>query len=451
MNKKITICMLAAITLAACTNGDELKDGLLTDELEVTDEQLASDVPIAFAPVKIADMQWEATVETEPTRGGSINHEDFTMDSLGVFCLAKSELPGAQVALTWSSSYSRIIWAFNEMAEVKGAGVNQGTVVWSEERPIHFYPSNSFYTYCFVAYHPWMKYAVVEKGNNLKAYIKVDGNDDVIHSLALEAETKFSDDDVNSLAFSKQYYDAIVSQGLPWDGTLPKFQFQHLMSRLDFSFRFDENDLPTKKLHVEKVEFNDFPCLLNLPLASFNKDAVLVSTSISPTSIIYVQNNTDSQLGKLVINNQKLKDIDPNFASAFGHFELREKGETPISGIQEGSEYKYNLTSEFKKVGDCILIPPVKNTHSKRNIGLYVTLADDSGHKYKNSTPIKLTCPTTGWGWAMGTSYDVRIILSNPLTHKVNSAPARRSASSTDSDGVTLWQPDAKVTITARQ
>ena len=446
MNKKITICMLAAITLAACSSNDDVQNGLPTDEQELTREQLVSDVPMTFAPVELADIQWEATVEAEPTRGGSVDADDFTIDSLGVFCLARKALEAAPYTLSWNSNRESIRWAFNEMAEVTGAGDNKGTVVWNKEFQLHYYHAQPWYTYCFIAYHPWTEY-VVTTASTLKAYIKVDGNDDVIHAVAAEPETKFGVPAVDSLAFSRSYYSAIRNQGHPWEGTYPKFEFKHLMSRLDFSFRFDENDLPSKNLHVEKVEFDDFYCIMQLSLASFNKNTGVVTNPINSESLPYVLNQ--AKLDEITINGEKLKELDPLYASALGHFELREKGETLISGIRENGAYKYNLTSEFKKVGDCILIPPVQSTTSKKDIKLFVTLCDDYGKKYRNQEAIKLPMPSPRW--AMGTSYDVRIILSNPLTHKVNSAPARRSASATATDGATLWQPNAKVTITARQ
>ena len=446
MNKKITICMLAAITLAACSSNDDVQNGVLMDEQELTREQLVSDVPMTFAPVELNDMQWKATVETEPTRGGSVDAANFTIDSLGVFCLARKALAAAPYALSWNSERESIRWSFNEMAEVKGEGDNKGTVVWNKDFQLHYYHAQPWYTYCFIAYRPRTQY-VVTTASTLKAYIKVDGNDDVIHAVAAEPETKFGVPAVDSLAFSRSYYSAIRNQGRSWDGTYPKFQFQHLMSRLNFNFRFDENDLPSKNLHVEKVEFDDFYCIMQLTLATFNKTTGEVTNPINSESLPYVLN--ESKLDAITINGEKLKDIDPRYASALGHFELREKGETPISGIREDGAYKYNLTSEFKKVGDCILIPPVQSTTSKKDIKLFVTLCDDNGKKYKNKSAIKLLMPSPRW--AMGTCYDVHITLSNPLTHPVTSAPARRSASATATDGATLWQPNAKVTITARQ
>ena len=314
---------------------------------------------------------------------------------------------------------------------------------------MHFYPKQDWYTYGFVAYHPWTKY-VVGAGTTVKAYFKIDGNDDIIHAIASTPEATLGED-LDNLAFSRSYFNTIRSQGLPWEGTSPKFQFKHVLTRLNFSFRFDENDLPARNLHVDKVEFDEFPCIVQLTLASLDKTAGVVKDMITPSSTIYVKNSNTSELGKVVVDGDTLMYTDPNFASAFGHFELREKGETPISGIREGASFKYNLSSEFKKVGDCILVPPVKDTHSKRDIKLFVTLCDDNGNKFKNSSYIKITCPSTGW--LMGKSYDVRITLNAPSGYGTSLAPSMSAASTSTetADGTILWQPKATVTVTPRK
>ncbi len=451
MNIRHTIYILAAVALAACSGNDDVWKLASDDHQYLLKKGVLSDVPISFAPVEIADLQWGAEPVSE-TRGGSVNADEFAADSFGVFCLAKRKLAAGPKTLTWSKPYANdlynkhLVWVENEMASVKSNGGNQGEMTWSDEHQLQFYPSNFWYTYGFVAYHPWTKHVVFSK-SVLKAYIKVDGNDDVIYAVENGPETTFGEKnaDVDELSFSKQYYDSIRTRNLSWDGTLPKFEFKHLLTRLDFYFKLENT--PTKNIHVDKVEFDNFRCIVILPLAKgeFNQ-GLIRSYSDTP----YILNDTDTVPDKGLARTKTydgsyLKD-DPKFASAFGHFELREKGETPISGIRAGSAYKYNLTSEFKKVGDCIIIPPVKKKYNNSEIELFVTLCDDNGKKFRNSTAITLSAPDQEW--AGDTRYKVNITLNAPSGYGSSSAPAMRApATETTADGVTLWEPKATVSI----
>lgn len=451
---KIERLLWASVSIAimACS-GDELTKEWNSDSETVVETSL-SNVPIQFAPISMRDFFVEAETVT---RGGSVDSEDIIVDSVGIFCLAKKELDEAPKEITWTRPYSNdlynehLVWTDNEMAAIKMSDdSNMGKIVWSEQYDMHYYPSNAWYTYGFAAYHPWTEYIAFSK-STLTAYIKVDGNDDVICAIADSPDVVFGDQnaDVDELSFSKKYYNLIYKRGLGMEGTYPRFEFKHIMSRLDFNFRFDE--VTSKNLHVDKVEFDNFYCIMKLELAKLNGTTGTIYNPITTSTLPYVIN--DDKLKDVKIGGVKLMDLDPKFASAFGHFELREKGETPISGIREGSEYKYNLTTEFKKIGDCVLIPPVQSNTSKRNIRLYVTLCDDNGQKYRNNNAIILEMPSPRWD--IGTRYDVFITLNAPQGYGTASAPSLRANSTsstlTTDDGVALWQPDVKVTITPRK
>ncbi len=451
MNIRHTIYLLAAVAMVACSGSDDVWKLASDDHQHLSKDGALSDVPISFAPVEIANLQWGVEPVSE-TRGGSVNADEFTADSFGVFCLAKLKLAAApeKAPMSWSRTFAsesnkkHNVWTENEMASVKSIGGNKGEMVWSDEHQLLYYSSDPWYTYGFAAYHPWTEHVVFSK-SSIIAYIKVDGNDDVMCAVANAPETTFGERnaDVDELAFSKQYYDSIRTRNLSWAGTFPKFEFKHLLTRLDFYFKLENT--PTKNIHVDKVEFDDFPCIVKLPLVNgdFTNGKII---SYASTSTTYVLNDNADQLGSIKLNdNSYLKD-DPKFSSAFGHFELREKGETPISGIKAGSVYKYNLTSEFKKVGDCIIIPPVKSSHRRSTIKLFVTLCDDNGKKFRNSAAITLSAPNPEWG--RETRYKVNITLSAPAGYGSSSAPAMRApATETTADGVTLWQPEATVSI----
>ena len=395
MNIKGFIGMMAATALTACSSDNP--------EIAVHDtsaaESLYSTVPIVFAPVDLADMQWDVEyTDEDATRGGSVDASDFTVDSVGLFCLSRTQLEDAPKPVSWSGGYPTAeqnlhnVWSNNEMTRVESIGGNKGKIVWENNISYMnslYYPLNAWYTYCFVAYHPWTPYVEMSK-SYVAAYFHVDGNDDVLYAFAKAPSRKFDDAEVDNLAFSKQYYDKIKEKGYEGEDIYPVLQFRHLMSRLDFSFCFSE--MPDMNYHVEKVEFDNFFNLMRLMLVR--------------------QQNGDAEEYPARLFMTSLPSSFPNFTSYTGHFELREKGETPICGIREGSEYKYNLSTEFKKVGDCILIPPAENLPSARQINLFVTLCDDYGKKYRNKAAIALKAPSAGW--LMGQRYDVKITLNPP-------------------------------------
>lgn len=448
MKKILLVGFVAVATLTGCSDSDDQQANIPLGEETVTAKELvASDVPITFAPVELADVQWGAEPMGE-TRGGSVNGDDFTMDSLGIFCLAKKKLADGPMNPVWNEANKQYkawhVLEKNVMASVKGTDASKGIIQWDKQFKLHFYPSDPWYTYGFVAYHPWTDRLVYDM-KKITAYFKVDGNDDLIYAICTEPEHTFGDDAVDTLSFSKQYYDAIRTQGLDWEGTYPKLQFQRLMSRLDFHFKLDYT--PTKNLHVDKVEFNNFRCIMAVPLAVLDNTNGVMSNTIPSEPYVLNQAN----LNKLTFGGKLLVDTFPDMASYTGHFELREKGESTISGIKAGSDYRYNLSSDPIKVGDCILIPPVRKDRSNSSISLYVTLCDDDGKKFRNKTAI--TVPAPDPRWAMGTRYKVEITLNAPPGYNSSSAPALRAApaTTTDADGVTLWQPDATVSVTARK
>ena len=425
MNIRYTICLLTTIGLVACSGNDDAWNGNAPDEQELTKEQMESDVPIEFAPIDLSGLCWE-TEEVSTTRGGSVDASDFTMDDLGIFCLARKKQADGPMNPLWDGSNKTYkayhIWENNVKASVIGTGNGKGAIQWGKEFQLHFYPSQAWYTYGFVAYHPWTDHLIIAK-KAISAYFKLDGNDDVIHALASEPDKTFGIDEVDGLVFSKQYYDEIRTRGLDPEGTYPVLRFRRLTSRLDFYFCLDGT--PTQNIHVDKVEFSDFPSVMTFSLVGMNNTTGVMTATIPAKP--YVLNKAALEALNYDANTTLLEKF-PDLAPCFDHFELREKGETPISGIKVGSDYKYNLTTDMKKVGDCILIPPVANDHSKRNIQLFVTLCDDNGNKWKNKSAININCPSTGW--LMGKRYDVRITLNAP---SVAAAPRRVASAFTAS------------------
>lgn len=448
MNIRYTICMLATVFLTACSENDDVRKQTSPEVKELTREEMVSDVPINFAPVDLADIQWEVGNVAE-TRGGTVDAADFTMDNVGIFCLAKKKMPDGPMNPVWNGAnktyQKKHVWEDNAQVSIIGNGDGKGTIQWGKEFQLHYYPTEGWYTYGFVAYHPWtdcLKYDM----RAITAYFKLDGNDDVIHAITGMPDKSFGVEEVDGLAFSKQYYDEIRTRQWDFEGTYPVMRFQRLTSRLDFYFCLDV--APTQNIHVDKVEFSAFPSVMSVQLASLDKNTGVMSANIGTKP--YVQNQ--AKLNTLKINDTDLLlDVFPEMSPCFDHFELREEGETFLSGVKVGSDYKYNLTTDLQKVGDCILIPPVAYDHSKSNIQLFVTLCDDNGHKYKNVSAIEIKCPSTGW--LMGKRYDVRITLNAPSGYGTSLAPSMSAASTSTetADGTILWQPKATVTVTPRK
>lgn len=412
MNIRCTIYLFTAVAIVACSSNDDMRNEASTDERQVTKQQLVSETPITFAPVEIADVQWEMDEAQEgATRGGSVDADDFTVDSVGIFCLSRTKMSTGPKAVSWGfpAAYTdeqnlHNVWSNNEMAHIESVGANKGRIVWEKTNYLNYYPTKAWYTYGFVAYHPWTEYVDYSK-SYVHAYIPVDGNDDVLYAMA-KPTALYDDADVNNLAYSKQYYDAIKDKGLSDQGAYPMFQFRHIMSRLDFYFNF--NETPSENIHVDKVEFDGFINIVRLILAKQSGGDM-----VEDLSKVYVTSAPSAKF--------------PELTSFMGHFELRENGETPISGIKVDGEYKYNLTTVPQKVGDCILIPPVAKLPSA-NIKLYVTLCDDNGNKWKNASAITIPYPSPRW--EIGKRYDVKITLNAP---SVSAAPRRAASTFTAS------------------
>lgn len=399
------IWAIAAIALTACSGDDGSVASQGSDDKQQAVEAAASDVPIRFAPISMGDIFMGADI----TRGGSVDGQDLTVDSLGVFCLAQAKIDDSAKNINWygytaSATVKLMRWMDNAMAHITSNGDGTGTIGFEDELQLNSYPATPSYTYGFAAYHPRTTIIKTKNSTNT-AYIIVDGNDDVFYAVASEPEYLFDNADINSLAFSKSYYDR-VRDSYPGNvanaGIYPKLTFTRLTSRLDFYFKMVNTG--NSNFHVDKVEFDDFP---NIMYFGFKLSDGKVVPSVA-TNPFVLNGNTSELVTKHGLDAWGI-------TKAFGHFELREKGEEPISGVKNSDgTYKYNLTEEYQKVGDCIMIPPLPSSHSKRNISLFVTIADDSGKKYKNTAAFTINCPASGW--QQGHCYNVNITLKSPTS-----------------------------------
>lgn len=411
MRKSFLQLAMVMAFLTGCSNSEDVLESMSVNEGVLTDEQLVSKVPIIFAPATIT-----ATVEEMmPTRNAS---GDGMLSNIGMFCLAKRAIADGVTENrkpSWSGKANAIlnrmsIWKNNVPVSLKTTGVNKGDIVWDNTMsPDYFtyYPDNNWFAYGFLAYYPRTE-NIVYSYSSIYAYIKLDGSKPVFYSLAHEPLMNI-DATTNSLGFSKLYYEDMPADK---DGLekyiYPYFTFEYLTSAINFIFASKVE--PQTNLHVEKVEFDDFPCIMQLGLAYLkrlsNGSAYDMKSVISKKPFVLNQDSLN-----------KLKDKSPaalaDLTRAFGHFELYDEDGTSISGKKNADgSYKYTVTTEKKKVGGSVHIPPVYAAHSKATLRVYITLADDYGNRYKNANPVEIGPPTGGW--TKGKSYDYTIWLTNP-------------------------------------
>lgn len=417
MNKTFLTSLAVVLPMVACTNADDLQAG---QEVMAPEVVAQSNVPIRYAPVFIKELLVEPE-EISPTRG-SIDVSNFTIANVGMFCLAKARLPGITVSPSWSGLSKNetlkqlSVWQNNARATFSGRDGKVADIILNTDdgdvpnalgapstRMVPaFYPQNEWFSYGFVAYHPRTEY-IQYNYSSITAYIVLNGRDNVFYSIASEPRVS-AGTNYDALAFSGTYYKKIAEEE-PDEGIsiYPYFAVEHLTSRLNFQFQL--NAMPSFNVHVEKVEFDNFPCIMQLGLAKRVNGKMLSNIS---KNYPFVRNDSIYRIAL------KLPELFPGISEPFGHFELYEKDGVSISGLKDSDgNYKYNLSTERTRVGDCIFIPPVYKSHTRSTIKLFVTVADDAGNKYRNVSAVNLVAPAKGW--EKGKQYTFTIQLNPPV------------------------------------
>ncbi len=404
MRKTLSI-MALVLALIGCANDVDIQESIFVDENVLTDEQLVSTMPIKFAPVTMA----YTVEEMNPTRT-SAGVE--TISNLGLFCLAKRPINDGITenrTPSWSGKSSALInkmsvWKKNIPVSLINSGANMGDVVWDvtmNSNYFPYYPDKDWFAYGFVAYYPRTE-NIVYTLSTINAYIKVDGSKPVFYSMAKEPLVNI-DATTNSLGFSKSYYQDIDAESGMEKYIYPYFTFEYLTSALNIIF-WSKGE-PQTNLHVEKVEFDNFPCIMMLGLAYMKRSGSVAYDMRSAIATNPFIKNEEA------FNDRNLSQF-PELTSCLGHFELYDSDGGSISGKKNADgSYKYAITATKRKFGS-IYIPPVFAGHSKEDIKIYITIADDAGNKYKNVNPVVINAPTGGW--TKGKSYDISIWLNNP-------------------------------------
>jgi hypothetical protein len=410
MKKLLLLGVMSVAIMTGCGDTDDMQVISPREGEILSEKELCSDVPFRF----VADSIEIQTDFDGVTRG---SNEGKLMDNFGLFCLAKQPIKDGvtgKKSPSWSGKASaeinkHSVWKKNIPISVRYSTDNRINIIY--DNPINpdtlpYYPEKEWFSYGFVAYHPRTENIVYTQAT-ITAYIKLDGREKVMYSMAKEPKDLFTDDEVNKWAFSKPYFE-YLGEG-PQSGAeefvYPYFSFQTLTSTLNFYFF--SKDEPVSNLHIDKVEFDDFPCIMMLGLATMLRDANKIAYDMksSIATSPFIKNDN--------IFSEKGLDQFPELTSAFGHYELYEENGESISGQKNADgSYKYTLTTEKRKMGGSIYIPPVYAAHSRSTLKIFLTLADDYGNKYKCQSPVEVPAPANGWG--RNTQYNIKIMLNNP-------------------------------------
>lgn len=416
--KKILLVGVALVTLAGCSDQDNLQANIPLEEETIAADLLCSNVPIRFANVEADDF-----VKDGITRG--IAGETINYPGLGLFCLGKRPINDGITEgkkPSWSGKSSALIntyslWRNNIPISLRYyVSKKQSKVLWDTDMygaNAPYYPDKDYFAYGFVLYYPRTE-NIVQTQTSITAYIKLDGSQRVFYSMAKQPKVVLNND-IDKLGFSKSYYKAIDPEPGVEELIYPYFTFQQLTSGIKFALYSKEE--PNTKLHVEKIEFDNFPCIMKLGLATLqryaDKTPYDMKSSIAKNPFI---------LNDSIYEANNLSQF-PDMPSWLGHFELYEENGEPIAGQKnpDGS-YKYTLTKDTLPIGGTIYIPPVYAGHTKANPKVHITIADEAGNKYKTSTAITLNAPIHGW--QRGCSYTYKLYLNNPAEVVTNAEVA---------------------------
>ena len=421
MKYKSMFFLFAAACLTACNSNDLPLVAESFAEDSASYEPRVSNVPIRFAPVDLQNVMganYQADLSRRSSGTGS-----YSYDRVGIFCLAKYSIEGltAVHTPTWSgkskdqllNSYS--VWKKNELGSLsfKNNETN-GNIVWNcnMKDETAFYPDNNWFAYGFALYYPYTK-NIYYTQKTITAFVKVDGDDDVCYAVTKSPKVVTGDGQLDRKGFSKSYYEGLNHDSGVDEWIYPVFQFNRLVSRVDFYVRLKEQS--QHNVHVEKIELEEFPCIMKVALV--NRATNDLKTSVSNVATrLYIRNQHDldsiNDLMRTSYNLDSLQYVEqfPEMQKVFGHFELREEnGETISEQKNDDGSYKYNLTTSFQKIGGGIMVPPVTNKDSRSSLKIYVTLCDDEGNRYRNEKA--LVVPAPSGGYKVGYAHTVPIAL----------------------------------------
>lgn len=376
MKKQLLIFGMFAAILAACSSENDAEETVAARSA-MKPSTLQSNVPIEF---EVYGLDGDASF----TRG-ALDGNNVSIDNLGIFCLAKrilnqdavNAIPKREGAtpITWYLSaitdqyqvYKALnVWQNNIQARMVSTGDGSSFQItyvnpWDNVN----YPANDAYSYGFAAYYPRTEWIRYRDASRIDAFVKIDGNDDVIFATSKSPST------LPVQAYSAYYYDN-------WTiGAKPVFQFKHMTSRLDFYIKLDAAADLSKNYYLDSVVVENFPHIMMLTMVRSSSKVVAAASAYC-----YVQNQSGCDTVPF------LKD-----EKYTGNFYLRAAGDGSLrnAGIQLTTAYPTS------PMGDGIMIPPVHKTNSVSSLNIKVYLRDDDGNIYHNGIPFVIPAPTTGF------------------------------------------------------
>src|SRR5574344_246745 len=355
MTKKV---IFFSIAVAALMSGCSSESG---DSLDPTSQQ---NITVSNSDVKI-----QLASSTSSTRSSveSTSEGLFNLDSLGVFCLAKSYLSvnKTEYPINWTSGkeatqYS--VWMDNVLTNAKiNADSSRTDMNWVDGN-VRWYPTGNWHGYRFYGYYPYVS------GNNListsttrQAKITIDGTKDV-----LWGRTEATDSD----AYCAKYF-----RNPSHASEIPALELKHCMMRLTFSCVADSDAKGSYesalKMGVDTILVRSVPTKGTLTIADY-------SNAANEGTIIWDWDNNLKNLQLLDTNDKPL-------ATHFVQMTETTIGEGIILPVPTDAAYKYQVR---------------------------VILKDKSGNIFNSDYWMDVN---TASKYVAGKSYNVKMIIRGPI------------------------------------
>ena len=288
--KKIYIWTVAVslLILSGCSNENMLTDG---GENTIPEEYIPGDSDVE---IKLSS-EVKGNVSTDISRGSVGTTEgDADIDSMGVFCLAKSKQNINSGAPDISWFYEEENWSGCIMNNVKSAKIGPN-ISWLDAQ-LYFYPISQFYSYDFFACHPYLKDDLIQKtADKVVAQYTLDGSMDVIWGKATSNE---------QYAYSAKYFRDVTR-------ITPSLALKHLLTRFTFSVKpgMDKNGSyeNAKRMNVKSIAIVDTYDKVDVTIASLNSRSTEGSLSLRnglSTASFYLKEMNGSKLEVTPISNE---------------------------------------------------------------------------------------------------------------------------------------------------
>lgn len=344
----------------------------------------ADDAPsIDTSKVKVENSDVEIHLSTSSVRTrASVDSDDdgsFSLDSMGVFCLAKGDLNvnPVELPINWSRYVSNDHWSI-WMDNVKSNAVKDATgtsIKWADTTAVYMYPTGNWHSYDFYAYYPHQPYTDVS-GEVVSATINLDGTQDIIWG-------RTSSDD--QYAYSAKYFRTQGAQS-------PALSMSHRLMRITFSIVAGRDKDGSKELAktmgVKSLKLIDVP---------------------SQAKLIIADRHNPENDGK----------IEADWNWNLTQYSLMDPADAPFPELDAETGEGYWVEEGEQTLGQGFLLPVPEDGHTFR---IHVVLQNKDGivfdlHEY----PIDLALKD-GFKFEAGKSYNVRITINGPEEIKLKAS-----------------------------